>query len=284
MDLVKKRSLTLLIPTVLFTLTLIALAGWWLYLISEGIPQGVDIYSLVKWEGLTFITVLLFLLLIVLYLSWLDKVKVKTMRDFFSSLTHELKTPLAAIRLQSEVIYENIKELKYDNLPLLSQRLTRETLRLEIQMDKILQLSRVEQGGELNLRSLSLKDFIAKEMEAWEDQLQISLSIKSHNFQVMADDFALTIILRNLFENTYIHSREKKVQIEILDETVFYRDGGHFEGHKKHIGKLFYKYNSPQGSGIGIYLIKKLMEQMNGQLSIQTLPRLEFFLKFKRCR
>ena len=46
---------------------------------------------------------------------------------------------------------------------------------------------------------------------------------------------------------------------------ISYSDNGdRFTGDTQSLGKLFYKHNSPKGSGIGLYLVKNLMQQMKG--------------------
>jgi len=85
--------------------------------------------------------------------------KTKDLQVFFASLTHELKTPLASIKLQSEVIEESLNSNLDPLVHKLLRRLVQDTNKLETQMDKILQLSRIERGGELNLNSIELVSF-----------------------------------------------------------------------------------------------------------------------------
>ena len=89
-----------------------------------------------------------------------DQKKTRNMQAFFSSLTHELKTPLASIRLQADVINSLLENSQNKRLQNLSDRMIEDTKNLETQMDKILQLSRMEQGGDLNPRPLNIYTFI----------------------------------------------------------------------------------------------------------------------------
>jgi signal transduction histidine kinase len=162
-----------------------------------------------------------------------------------------------------------------------------DTKNLETQMDKILQLSRMEQGGNLNPKSLNIYLFIREALEKWclgEQDFQVTS--KDKNFQIMADPFALELILRNLLENSKNHSPQEMIKIDILQRDsseilVEYSDRGAFKGNPKKLGTLFYKHNSPKGSGIGLYLIKKLMKKMNGELIFNCSPYLSFYLIFK---
>ena len=140
---------------------LLLLGGWWIYLIFnfENILVQIDrvrITKMIVWEGGSFIVLLLSLSISLLILYVKDQRKTKSLQAFFASLTHELKTPLASIRLQGEVINEILASKNDNSLNKLSARLLEDTGKLESQMDKILQLSRIERGGELSLTSLKI--------------------------------------------------------------------------------------------------------------------------------
>ena len=103
---------------------------------------------------------------------------------------------------------------------------------------------------------------------------------------VLADEMALTMVFRNLFENTVRHSGSSKVTIKLhsqSDELVCtYDDHGiPFKGNHEKLGQLFYKHASQKGTGIGLYLIKKLMLSQHGQLVVSTNGPLRFHLHFR---
>ncbi len=283
----------------LWATTILALGAWWLYLIltyGEKIQrlneiiqveaQQTNIIRMVKWEGLTFLVLLILLSSALFFLYLKDQKKTKSMGAFFAGLTHELKTPLASIRLQTDVIKETIETLINDpdkqlRLKKLSSKLQQDTLKLENQMDKILQLSRIERGGNLNNVDVNLIEYIKTTQRKWAPEIDLKLNNKIEKDgnktiapHILADEFALELILRNLFENTLNHSPSKVVNITLKEPsrefyTLEYSDEGVFEGDINQIGELFYKHNSSKGSGIGIYLIKKLINKMGGHLSIK---------------
>lgn len=289
----KDRSKLLLITSFVFTATLLTLGGWWLYLLvtvgrklelleSEvGIDMGLspNLTKLVMWEGTTFLFLLSFLSFVMLFLYFKDQKKSKSMQDFFASLTHELKTPLASIRLQSEVLADLIMHKYQDeNLKDLTLRLVEDTAKLETEMDKILQLSRLERGGTLNLIPLDLPHFV-KSMVSKEAR-DLNIEVKKIGqpqleLTVQADEFALQLIFKNLFENSRLHGgANPKVKISYEEQAKFikiiYQDSGQFKGSQKDLSTLFYKHNSSKGSGIGLYLVKKSLQAMKGELEIQT--------------
>jgi len=286
----KDRSKLLLITSFVFTATLLTLGGWWLFLLvtvgrkleslekEVGIDMGLspNLTNLVMWEGTTFLFLLSFLSFVMLFLYLKDQKKSKAMQDFFASLTHELKTPLASIRLQSEVLADLIMQKYQDeNLKNLTLRLVEDTAKLETEMDKILQLSRLERGGTLNLIPLDLAHFVKSMVSREGRDLEIKLTLPQSDITVQADEFALQLIFKNLFENSRLHGGVNptvKISYEEQAEYIklIYQDSGQFKGSTKDLSTLFYKHNSSKGSGIGLYLVKKSLQAMKGQLEIQT--------------
>ena len=193
-------------------------------------------------------------------------------------MTHELKTPLASIRLQSEVLQSLISSDQKKPLEI-TQRLVEDTQKFENQMDKILQLSRLEGGGNLNISPIQIEQFLSKTIERWAFDTTIEFT-PFGQLEILADAFALDLILRNLLENTKHHSPDNKASIshQVIKNqlTIVYQDGSLFTGDKSKLGKLFYKYQSPKGSGIGLYLINKLLLKMHGKLEIIHQPQLIF--------
>ena len=231
-------------------------------------PNGISYYdhqkfiNMVAWEGATFLLLISSITAIIFAYYLKDQKKTRNMQAFFSSLTHELKTPLASIRLQADVINSLLEDSQNRRLQNLSDRMIEDTKNLETQMDKILQLSRMEQGGSLNPRPLNIYNFIRETLEKWSlGEQDFQISSKDKDLNIMADPFALELILRNLLENSKNHSPQEMIQITIFqkhhNEVVLqYTDNGIFKGDTKKLGTLFYKHNSPKGSGIGLYLIK----------------------------
>ncbi len=299
----KKTQRVFLLFSALYFGFILSLGAWWLHLIVKfgeqvdalgGQVNGPSISKMVKWEGATFFTVLILLSIsfVILYLK--DQKKTKGLQAFFASMTHELKTPLASIRLQAEVLHETIQNaegLENKKLEKFSNRLIEDSNKLETRMDKILQLSRLEGGGDLHLEELDLKDQIQRAISRWSSHQEITVN----NFEeqrILGDAFALDLILRNLLENTKVHGESTPAQITVnagKDPNYVileYTDGGVFKGEVKKLTQIFYRHNSHKGSGIGLYLIEGLMKKMSGQFKITLLDdrSLKFSLFFPRVR
>jgi len=278
---IKKSSSILFFLSGLVSVLITLLGSWWLYLLFglsnrlaelEVQSSGPNIVRLIKWEGTAFIILLFIIIVSHTILFMKDQKKNKAIHAFFAGLTHELKTPLASIRLQAEVIKDESERIENERLDKLTNRLIDDTARLETQMDKILQLSRLERGGNLNLRSIPILSLLENELKKYSGAINYSISGISSDVEVMADEFALELIVKNLIQNTRIHTKSNQITISAKSTennfTLTYKDEGQFEGNLKKLGNLFYKHNSSKGSGIGLYLSKKLIKRMNGNLVI----------------
>jgi signal transduction histidine kinase len=286
--------------TLMWVLMLLLMGGWWLYLVFKlhssmsalNLPQLGDqnrFINMMRWEG-SFFFIFLILLgasLTVMYLR--DMRKSKAMQAFFASLSHELKTPLASMRLQAEVIKDLIEDESHshDQLSSLTRRLIEDTNKFEGELEKSLQLSRIEQDGALTLVPVSLDRYLKRYRDRLSGTLPLEVSIETEAQEILADELALNVIFRNLFENTLRHnSGTSKVEIKgkmvgNFIELTYDDHGKKFVGDAQALGKLFYKFDSTKGSGIGLYLIKNLLRKMQGHLAIENSERLIFKLSFK---
>ncbi len=286
--------------TLFWVVLLLVLGSWWLFLVFKlhsilsdlNIPElGSEgrFINMLRWEG-SFFFLLMFLLggsLFVMYFR--DMRKSRAMQAFFSSLSHELKTPLASMRLQAEVIKDLIEDEthSHDQLSDLTGRLIEDTYKLESELEKSLQLSRIEQDAPLTLMPLSLERYLKRHQQKLPAPLKLTLDIPEEAQEVLADELALNMIFRNLFENTMRHQKNaQRIEIKaerINDNVIVHYDdfGEKFTGNTQNLGELFYKFNSTKGSGIGLYLIKSLMHKMQGSFEIQNKDRLRFRLCFK---
>lgn len=286
--------------TLVWVLMLLGLGSWWLYLVFKlhATLSGLNLpelgsqerfLNMMKWEGSFFFIFLVLLGSSLFYMYFRDMKKTKAMQAFFSSLSHELKTPLASMRLQAEVINDLVQDESHshDQLSELTSRLIEDTQKLESELEKSLQLSRIEQDAPLTLIPVSLERFLKRQEQKISGSLKIELQIAEGAKEVLADELALNMVFRNLLENTLRHNKESgRVLIKAVRSgsqvEILYDDfGKKFNGEISHLGSLFYKFNSSKGSGIGLYLIKNLMKKMHGNFAIENEERLKFFLTFK---
>jgi signal transduction histidine kinase len=186
-------------------------------------------------------------------------------------MTHELRTPLTSIRLQAESIADGLQESS-DQKDLV-QRLLEDTQRLELQVERVLELARVEGGGPIFTQSIQIRPWLERVIRDWRSHQfkDVEVELNVRDVQISADQVAMQVILKNLLENSIRHSQQENVKINIQTDVsaegvyLSFRDNGRgFHGNRKDLGKLFEKGENSSGAGVGLYLVQVLMRRMGG--------------------
>lgn len=231
-------------------------------------------------EGSVFLVLLLFGL-------WKIKRSIKKeiqiarqQNNFMLSVTHELKTPLAATKLYLQTIQKH--KLSEEKQIELIQKALDESSRLETLVEQILTASRLEQQAMPRLTtSFSLKDFLNKLISIQEKRFNTSIHLNEfEDIQLETDPLIFTNILNNLIENGYkygytdrgleltVSKDEQYVSIEVRD----YGKGIPFEQQDL----LFKKFNrleneetrSTKGTGLGLFIAKQCARTLGGNLRL----------------
>jgi signal transduction histidine kinase len=294
MELNQTRKLKYILISLTILLVL-AIGLWWISLIlrigsGEIFLMGNERFlNMMKWEGLTFFMLLIVLLATLLKIYFEDLRKTRSVQAFFSSLTHELKTPLASLKLQAEVIQETINDSALDQkekmqLQTYGKRLNADIAKLNNELEQVLQLAKVERNALLDIEEIDLISYLDKLKRFYP-----MVKLNAHNLNeviVRLDKNAFDLIIKNLVANTLRHqplNHEILINLEKKEssyELTYDDQGTAFTGDLTKLGKLFYKHNSPKGSGIGLYLIKKLARQMKIDIKIMAKPNLIFKFSF----
>ncbi|EMJ89905.1 two-component sensor histidine kinase [Leptospira kirschneri serovar Pomona] len=231
---------------------------------------------MIKMEGTFFLSMLLLGGITLIWLSYRDVRRNKMIHDFFSTVTHEMKTPLASLRLQAESLQEESPN-RYEKK--LIHRLLKDSVRIESQMNRAMYLASLTRSEILYIERTNVRSVFLSVGEDF-PELKIDLSRLEDVF-VPADRKALESIFKNLAENSLKHGKanvlkvvsEKQIPNQIL--ITITDNGSGFDGKYKNLGIPFQKHGSTSGTGIGLYIIKKLMKKMKG--SMRIMPQVSGF-------
>lgn len=231
------------------------------------------------WEGGAFLTLIVGGTAGLLWLDRRDAKRARSLQAFFASVTHELRTPLTSIRLQAESISDAVADSERKTM---IQRLLEDTSRLQSQVERTLELARVEGGGKVLNQPLRIKPWMERMRRSWSSEsptsrIDFELAIPDEDLLVEADPSALQVILRNLLENSLRHGGKESLKVRIAaDRTddkvalVVQDDGrGCPEGHSS-LGQIFEKGKNSQGAGVGLYLVRMLMKRMGGSAEFSS--------------
>ena len=231
-------------------------------------------------EGSVFLVLLLFGL-------WKIKRSIKKeiqiarqQNNFMLSVTHELKTPLAATKLYLQTIQKH--KLSEEKQIELIQKALDESSRLETLVEQILTASRLEQQAMPRLvTSMSLKDFLNKLIAIQEKRFTVSIRINDFtDIQLDTDPLIFTNILNNLIENAYKYGYTDQG----IDLTVS-KDDQYVSIAVRDYGKgipveqqdlLFKKFNrleneetrTTKGTGLGLFIAKECARTLGGNLRL----------------
>ncbi|MBM9578036.1 HAMP domain-containing histidine kinase [Leptospira sp. 201903070] len=224
---------------------------------------------MIKMEGHFFLAMLMLGGSTLIWLSYKDSQRNKLIHDFFSTVTHEMKTPLASLRLQAESLQEELPNPSENKL---ISRLLMDSVRIESQMNRAMYLASLTRSEILYIEKTNLQEVIASIREDF-PSLKIDVS-HLENSNVAADRKALESIFKNLAENAIKHGRATalevvskrkpsgKIWISVID------NGTGFDGKYKTLGIPFHRHTGTSGTGIGLYIIKKLMNKMKGRMEV----------------
>lgn len=232
-------------------------------------------------EGLFFMACLVFGLWIV-HRSANREVKLaRQRRNFLLSITHELKSPIAALRLELET-------LRRPNLPpenrdqLLSNGL-KDVARLQNLVEDLLLAARLEDNWRpmpepVDLRSM-LHDIVGR-LQVRFPKADIRIHVADHFPAVQADKPGLNSVLQNLLENALKYSpagAPVECSVEQMPEKVRIRiaDQGHGipDSEKQAVFEKFYRLGSEEtrqttGTGLGLYIVQQIVKAHGGSISV----------------
>ena len=124
---------------------------------------------------------------------------------------------------------------------------------------------------------VEIKPYLEKIVKSWEQnhKARVLLSTQLEALKIEADPHDLQVILKNLLENALQHAQaDETLELQISSQelspdqaiVVISDNGKGYEGNPQELGQLFHKGSQSAGSGVGLYLIRVLMERMGGKV------------------
>jgi len=213
------------------------------------------------------------------------------LNDFLLSITHELKTPIATVKLVNKTLQrEDLSETQKQSL---LDTGWEETLRLESQVNNLLTAAQIEQSYKFNLQETNL-DALLQEKTNRYHKTYPSRTIKYQGMPGVAaklDKESFEKVIDNLVSNAVkyssesdavelsLHNNADKATIQIKDQGA-----GIEESELKNIWKKFYRIGNEntretQGTGLGLWITKAIVDAHDGSISVtNNKPRGSIFI------
>lgn len=210
---------------------------------------------------------------------------VKFYNTLFSSLSHEMRTPITTIIGCIDNLQANSPRLSEKNKADLLSEMSVASMRLNQQVENLLNMSRLE-AGVLRIKKdwCDINDLVHKTIQRLESNLKkykVAVDI-SENLPLFKLDFGLMEqVVYNLIINVTQHTPENTlitIQAACIQNRLVMTiaDNG-FGFPKKEIDKVFDKFyrmkgSTPGGTGLGLSIVKGFVEAHNGTVKLENLP------------
>lgn len=210
--------------------------------------------------------------------------------DFVANASHELKTPVAGIRLLSEAIRDASDVGDEKSLHMFIDRLDNEAERLQRLVIDLLDLSRLEEQQNTDrtprtdLHSTLTTSYLAHKGEAEDKGIDLVLddrSTPSDNCYTGIEPSDASLIFDNLIENAIMYTDEGSILVSLesrAHETVVtVKDTGIGipQADQSRIFERFYRVNKARsrevgGTGLGLSLVRHAIERGNGSIEVDS--------------
>jgi two-component system phosphate regulon sensor histidine kinase PhoR len=235
--------------------------------------------------------VLIFSAWFLVYLSRREETRLSLQKEeFFRNVSHELKTPLALIKMFSEMLVlgrGRDESTRREYLEIIFS----ETERMTFLINNILDFSNLERGiQKFSLEPLDLGEIVTRHLEAFEvlmkkEKVSIRLSIAEKLPRIMGDRNALALVLLNLLDNAvkYGKAADRRIEVELsaADGTLELRvrdNGiGISPSEQNRVFEKFFRSGNiavrrVRGSGIGLSLVRYIVTAHQGTVGVESTP------------
>jgi len=205
-------------------------------------------------------------------------------KQFTSDASHEIRTPLSGIRGTLEVLIRKQRDPQVYEEKIAGT--IKEVDRLELLLEQLLQLARIDSGNTARNETIYLAELITLSGKKWKKQAgEKKISLQFHvpeDVTVMGDQLYLELIFDNLFSNAIKYGKENGNIVASWNETsktLSIRDDGIGISAKNlpNIFNHFYRADESRssaikGNGLGLSIVKKLADIQHINLSVESQP------------
>lgn len=229
-----------------------------------------------------------------------DKIKIDKMRkEFLDNVSHELKTPIALIQGYAEGLKENISD-DPESREFYCDVIMDEASKMNKLVKNLLTLNQLESGKDAVVMErfdiVSLIRGVLQTMNIMIGQKNAKVIFEAEKpVYVWADEFKIEEVVTNYVSNALNHLEgEKEIEIKLQDEgnrvkiSVFNTGTPIPEADVPNLWNKFYKVDKARtreygGSGIGLSIVKVIMESMNQEYGVQNFDNgVEFWFTLDR--
>jgi len=248
----------------------------------ELVQGGLDWFILV--EGLILLVAIL-AGIYVIFLFWRRQAALyRAQHNFIAQVTHELRSPLASLKLHLETIRR--RRPSPARMETFLDTMLGDTDRLETLINNLLEAQKLDQRGRLRLvlQPCDLSDLLLSYFRPKQFSLPRAgtmLLNVAPGIYVRADQDSLETVFRNLLENAVLYSGgQPRIRIELKPEekkahlVISDQGKGIDPRDRKKVFRMFYRVKqskeSIRGSGLGLFIVRALVRLHRGKVWIES--------------
>lgn len=211
------------------------------------------------------------------------RIVIALQEDFIATISHELRTPLGFIKGYSTTLLRQDTQwdeaTRHEFLTIIDE----EADHLSVLIENVLESARLQSNTlPMNFQNVRLDSIIrdtALRSQARYKDMDIGLTF-AITPTIQADGVRLAQVLTNLFSNAAKYAPGSPISISLSNEGDFYRVRFSDKGpgiemeHLEHLFQRFYRVpgQTGTGSGLGLFICKKIVEAHGGTISIESKP------------
>ena len=224
-----------------------------------------------------------------LFYFYRQKFLAEIQKDFVNNFTHEFKTPLAVMKIASDVLSHESITRQPDRLERYVAIIQNQTEHLQAQVERLLRTASIE-TKDLPIRKeeidahLLIEEALNKVQPLIEQKkAKVEVRMDEGNGRLQADRAHLELAVVNLLENALKYSTDPHIVVQTgHDEDDFYisvKDNGVGieKQYLKNIFKKFYRIptgdiHNVKGFGLGLNFVKRIIDAHKGKIKVNSLP------------
>ena len=208
-------------------------------------------------------------------------------RDFITNISHELKTPITALSLNSDALLEVKNEP--DQVVRFADRIKQQAGRLNDLVQEIINLSKLQDADPLDVaRNVNILDVVKEAINQCETNAEarkISINLEKEDVAVvLGNRDQLVMAVHNLIENAINYSAAGtnvtivvEVNEEIVEITVKDQGIGIAQSEIDRIFERFYRVDPARsratgGTGLGLSIVKHVAQNHGGEIKVWSAP------------
>jgi two-component system phosphate regulon sensor histidine kinase PhoR len=214
----------------------------------------------------------------------------ETQKDFINNMTHEFKTPISTMGISADVLLNSPAVQAEPRLLQYARIIKEQNQRLNHQVEKVLQLARIEKGNfQIKPEKIDLDAFLEQAIQGMQIQAEQKGGAITGRFNapgciIQADRLHLTNVVNNLLDNALKYCvaapqvvvatqcSNGRVSLSIKDNGIGIA--------KENTKKIFHKfYRVPTGNvhdvkgfGLGLYYVRNICQAHRWQLRVESMP------------